>query len=666
MSKYRREIDGLRAIAVVAVVVYHAGFSFLGRPLLPGGLLGVDIFFVISGYLIGSVVIAEVREGQFSLSNFYERRARRILPALFFVVAITMAVGWAALLPAAMIELAESALATVTFWSNFYFWTKGGYDAAASELRPLLHTWSLAIEEQFYLLMPIAVMLFGLRWHRYGIWLVLLSALASIGLAEFSGRSPSFSFYMPFTRAWELLVGVVLADLQLRFGRRQPSGLLVTIGLALIVFSMLALDGTRRHPGIFTLPTIIGTATIIWYGGGRDIGTKLLSSKPFVGIGLISYSLYLFHQPIFAFARLTSVDSLGVPSLLILAAASFLSGWASWWCVERPFRNSTIVSTKAIWSFTLCSTLMIGCISGILVTNRAFPERFPAIFAAAEPEAEWWRLTNDGEPCHDNYRFNPCHFDLQGNEGAWILVGDSHAGAIAPSLLEGLAAESSSLDVLIWGGCPVIFDVDYIEPPVNGHISCGDRNDKVRDFLLSSPPSTVVYLARMQLWLEGTRFDNGEGGVELGEVDILAPRMFAGDRQEALGAAVTSTIEQILDMGHGLVLVYPVPEVGWDVPRVLKSIMPSDAAQASEWMMESHLTTSFARYLDRTALARAAYDSIGERHGLVRVYPADIFCDGHRCHTYDANAFFYSDDDHLSAAGARRLVSRIIAAQEQR
>ncbi|MDC6479962.1 acyltransferase, partial [Candidatus Pelagibacter sp.] len=307
---YRPEIDGLRAIAVGAVILYHAQINILGHQPFKGGFIGVDIFFVISGYLITSIILKElVTTGSFSFKHFYERRIRRILPALLFVMLVSLPIAWKILLPSSIMDFSKSILYSLGFVSNFYFHYSGQiYGSTDGLLKPFLHTWSLSVEEQYYILFPIVLLITFKYFRKYLIHTLVLGLIISLGLAEWTSRNyPSISFYFLHTRMWELLAGSILAYFEITKGHRSKNQLLnitlPTIGLILISHSIIFFDNNIFHPSFFTLSPVIGVCLIIWFSHKDELVNKILSTKLFVGIGLISYSLYLWHYPIFSFYR---------------------------------------------------------------------------------------------------------------------------------------------------------------------------------------------------------------------------------------------------------------------------------------------------------------------------------------------------------------------------
>ncbi len=345
---YRSEIDGLRALAVLPVIFFHAGFSWF-----KGGYVGVDIFFVISGYLITTIIISEIAADKFSIVNFYERRARRILPALFFVMAVCIpfAVLW--LNPFDLKDFGQSLIAVSTFSSNILFWLESGYFDAAAEHKPLLHTWSLAVEEQFYIFFPVILILF---WH-HGLKriLIFLSILfiASLASAHFSSaNSSAASFYLIPTRVWELLAGSFVA-FYLNNKNPQQSNLLTEVlsllGFIMIIFSIIIFNKTTPFPSLYTLIPVIGTVLLILFAVPKTSMHYLLSFKPLVTIGLISYSAYLWHQPIIAFAKHRLFDEVSEVLLINLCIISLTLAWFTWKFIEKPFRNQLFLTRKFIF-----------------------------------------------------------------------------------------------------------------------------------------------------------------------------------------------------------------------------------------------------------------------------------------------------------------------------
>jgi len=378
---YRPEIDGLRAIAVGAVILYHAQITILGYQPFKGGFIGVDIFFVISGYLITSIILKElVTTGAFSFKHFYERRVRRILPALLFVMLVSLPFAWMYLLPSSFIDFSKSILYSLGFSSNFYFHYSGQeYGAESGLLKPFLHTWSLSIEEQFYILFPIVLLVTFKYFRNYLIHILILGLVISLGLAEWTSRNyPSTSFYFLHTRMWELLAGSILAYFEITNGKRSENKTLNLIlpgtGLFLIGHSILLFNDKMFHPSFYTLSPIIGVCLIIWFSNKNELITKILSTKLFVGIGLISYSLYLLHYPIFAFSRITSFTDANIFKKLILVGVVFILSIFSYFFIEKLARLKLKLNNFLTIILITIFFLIFNNIS-ILITN-GYEKRF--------------------------------------------------------------------------------------------------------------------------------------------------------------------------------------------------------------------------------------------------------------------------------------------------
>jgi peptidoglycan/LPS O-acetylase OafA/YrhL len=372
--QYRPEIDGLRALAVIPVVLFHAGIAGFS-----GGFVGVDIFFVISGYLITSIILSEQQKNSFTLAGFYERRARRILPALMLVVLLSAIAAWYLLLPTELVEFGESLISVGVFASNILFWTQSDYFAATSEFIPLLHTWSLAVEEQFYLIFPV-FMIFTLTWTKSKrVAILVIVAVLSLIFCEWAWRNaPEANFFLAPSRVWELMAGVFCAFYlqQSREHLKLICQLASLTGLLMLVYSIVFFDKSIPFPSLYALTPVVGTVLIILFTDKNTLVGKLLSIPFIVGVGLISYSAYLWHQPLFVFSRLNSIDELSVTTLLGLSVLAFIMAYISWRWVEKPFRNRNWLSQRQVlWMAGLCSLILIS-LGLIFVFGGGFDERF--------------------------------------------------------------------------------------------------------------------------------------------------------------------------------------------------------------------------------------------------------------------------------------------------
>lgn len=436
--KYRPEVDGLRALAVVPVICFHAGFQ-----LFSGGFVGVDVFFVISGYLITSIILAEKSAGTFSVLSFYERRARRIWPALFAVMFACLPFAWFWLLPQDMVNFSLGLAAVSLFASNILFWRTSGYFEMAAEFNPLLHTWSLAVEEQYYLLFPLLIMAswrLGRRW----MW-VILGAMATLSLlaAEWGATAkPAATFYLLPTRAWELLIGSLVAFYAAEEGKQFRPAVkqaLSALGLVLIGASVFAFDKKTPFPSLYTLVPTVGAALILLFADGQTRVGMLLGSRLFVGIGLVSYSAYLWHQPLLALVRHRWAVS--EPSELLsaaLVAATFVLAYFSWRYVEKPFRDKTRFQRREVFIYGgACSVffVLLG-VAGIL--SQGFPHRLPKSLEKAAVEFPridngWCFYSVDNLPALSvGAKGLQCQLGDRASKVRGLLFGDSFAGQYEP------------------------------------------------------------------------------------------------------------------------------------------------------------------------------------------------------------------------------------------
>lgn len=430
---YRPSVDGLRAVAVVPVVLFHAGFSAFG-----GGFVGVDVFFAISGYLITSQIISEMDSGAFSLAAFYERRARRILPAMFFVMLACLPAAWVWLLAGEMKEFSESLVAAATFTSNILFWRQTGYFEAAAELKPLIHFWSLAVEEQYYIFFPLFLIALSRTRRNKVVGLIAVVALTSFALAQWGSvhRTTAAFFLLP-TRGWELLSGGALAVTygKLDYLRRTPGfgEFASAAGLSLVLFAVFAFDKNTPSPSVHTLVPIVGTILLLSFATDKTLVGRTLGSPILAGLGLISYSTYLWHQPLFAFARLETANQPGTPLLLSLSVAAVVLAYFSWKYVETPFRQRDRVGRRQIAAYGLSAAAAFIAFGTLGTITAGFSHRFseadrPLAELQFGVEGEYVKARFDGRVLAD--------FDESAARTKVLIVGDSYAQDLVNAVYE--------------------------------------------------------------------------------------------------------------------------------------------------------------------------------------------------------------------------------------
>lgn len=658
---YRPEVDGLRAAAVLPVILFHIGFEIDGVRLFSGGYVGVDVFFVISGYLITGILLSDLRQDRFSIGRFLERRVRRILPALTLVTAVSIPLAWLMMTPDQMINFGQSVVAVTTFTANILFWLESGYFDTTTELKPLLHTWSLAVEEQFYAIFP-WVLLAGWLWCRRHLLAVfgLLAAASLAAAIHWSDSANDATFYLLPTRGWELLAGALVAVWEQNRDARPTAGpvpgVATALGVVLIAAALFLFDENSVHPGYITVLPVAGTLLILIFGGGRDPGSRMLSTPAIVGIGLISYSLYLWHQPLIAFYR---HYALAEPSLLakagIIALASLMA-ILSWRFVERPCRQRDLISLKRLLAGLFVLSAAVTAFGAAAHLTAGFPERLSAEERAVA-ETYWERETvvQDGRPCHNRPVAAACRFGAAAPASEWIVVGDSHGPTVLSALLDRLDLVQTAVTDFTQSGCPYIrgFTVE------DDGGACLRENDAIAEVLAASPSSTVVFVARLPMHLTGTGFDNGEGGVE--RLDAL---LVPADGALTMDAALDRTMAELLDWGHRILLLYPVPEAGWHVPGTsFKNRRFGPYASLEPLLRDGLLTTDSGIVSKRLAPSNAFLDGIPADPRIARVRPQHILCGTRfpgRCMLEDETDAFYLDTNHLSRHGAIAIADRLI------
>ena len=642
---YRADIDGLRAVAVLAVVLFHAGIAPFS-----GGFVGVDVFFVISGYLITGLIMKDAAGGRFSIGGFYERRIRRIFPALFATLFGVLAAGAVVLLPDDYFDLGNTAIGATFFAANFVFAKELGYFGSAAELSPLLHTWSLAVEEQFYIVYPLLLMLVVRRWAgRFGLvlWVLLLGSLAYSAWAV--GAAPRAAFFLFPSRAWELLLGAVIAvgavPVTERRELREAAGVL---GLGLIGWSVFAFSEATPFPGTAALVPALGTGLVIAAGVGTTVA-RVLAWRPVVFVGLISYSLYLWHWPLLVLARQVVVTPhLPAGITAVVLAAALALAVLSWRFVEQPFRRGRFRGWPRARLFrTAGATMAAALVAGLAVTwGDGIPARLPAdVMAIANARHDY---SEEGRRCMVDKAAVAAGTlcDLGAGDGppSFMVWGDSHAGALLPGL--DAAARAVGRRGLFAGNsaCPPLRGVD---PPAADAPDCRAFNEAVLAAVAANDAlETVVLAARWAIYAEGTRY-----GDETGPPMVLADGSDR-DSRAVFAGGLERLVAALRAAGKDVVIVGPVPEVGRDVPTVLaKALLGVGAAGAAD------VAPSLAAFEARQAFVLPTLAALAADSGARLVWPHETLCRAGICAVEKLGRPLYSDDDHLAASAAVELAT---------
>ena len=643
--KYRPEIDGLRALAVVPVILFHAGFL-----LFSGGFVGVDIFFVISGYLITTILIDDIENNKFSIVHFYERRARRILPALFFIMLICIPFAWFLMLPNYVEYFSRSLIAVSLFVSNILFWRESGYFDAAAEEKPLLHTWSLAVEEQYYLLFPIFLM-FAWRFGKKKVfWIIVLIAFISLMISEWGWRNqPNANFYLAPARAWELLAGSISAFIVKKQGV-QKNNLLALLGLGAILFSIFAYDKTIPFPSLYSLVPIIGVVLIILFADKDTLTAKVLSTKFLVGLGLISYSAYLWHQPLFVFARFSNHQFEENYLMLALSFTSILLAYFSWKYIENPMRRRDILSRKRIFQFSAFGILFF-CIVGLIghrtngLENYILNTDELVIYKSIERSSE--------ENC-DKSISSCIHASSYIKNKSILLLGDSNAYHFSKGLKELADEYDYSYIQLTKGACMPLSNFYRLERPPSASIDCNNFNKNIIESI-SKLEGKIDLVILSSAWLSYYYGDNlfknelnarnlpkiSEVKLSLNGIDLIPNN----EKSKVFESYFDNILDILKDKAVKIVVVGPLP------PAVINF--------SKKDILKSQQTISSKQFDHESYDLRKLLSSKFNNNNFSYIDLPDLMCKSGACSVTNEKLFLYGDPVHFSDYGQSYILKPI-------
>ncbi len=603
---YRPDIDGLRAVAVLPVVFYHAGFHFAS-----GGFVGVDVFFVISGYVISKTLLADLEQGRFSIGAFYVRRVRRIFPALFAVMAACWVAAFVLFLPSYFDDFSRSLAATALFGSNFYFWKNSGYFANGADLRPLLHTWSLAVEEQFYIFAPLT--LWGVFRYLRRRWLLALApvALASLALSVYATDvGPTANFFLLPMRAWELLVGALLALSPPPALRRAWIGeVLALVGLALIAAPVFTYSQETPFPGLTAVPPCLGAALLIYVGAHvQSLVTRMLGLPMLVGVGLISYSLYLIHWPIISFFTYANLRPPTAGESAVIVTASLALAWASWRFIEQPFRTRRLIPPSNGLFVKAAAAMAVMASLGVAgAATDGFAGRFPADLRVLSDAPKGFAASVcflDHNPDPTVWRPSACTI-ARGGEIPALLWGDSYAAHYAP----GVSALAADIPFRVMeyaaAGCPPVLSYSSYDRP-----GCHAFNQHALAIIRQNHIGTVVLAAR---WVDLQR-----RGLD----------------------QLRSTLAAMRAMGVKTYVIGQSPMFTTDVHVI--AYREGEDVQLDRWPI------SFDPAINRR---------LAELVGPLFVDPLAHLCEGRSCPYRDGGRLLFADEGHYSRLGSLMAVA---------
>lgn len=638
---YRPEIDGLRAMAIVPVVVFHANPNWLG-----GGFIGVDIFFVISGYLITTIICQDLSSGSFNLLAFYERRARRILPALYFMTLACIPFGWFWMAPSQFQELSKAAAHSAFFSSNIFFWQNSGYFTAITQESPLIHTWSLSVEEQFYVFFPLLLIIIW-RFKKTHM-LPILSGLALISLlcSEWAWRDnhPMANFYLLPTRAWELLAGALTAVYLNKYSSK-PNSMMAFFGVTAILFSFVIFDKSTPFPSVYALLPVLGTVTFLLYGGKETIVGRALGTPPVVAIGLISYSTYLWHQPLFTFLNIKLNSEPSSLSLIVCACLSFVLGSFSFKFVEQPFRKRSQdkISQKTVFVS-----------SGLLAV-------FFVIFYAFVKQNDGFSKEHATQNKHE-FLLPDLRIDTP-----IYVIGDSHAAYFALALPD---VTQEKVTVISGSGCIPFLDVDRYDSRSGPEICSDLMTRNLETISALEERATVILTSLGPVYLDGTTFRRRDKAIVTGQVLSLVSDHSITSHHAIYEIGMRKTLSKLSQNKNlDVIFAIDVPELGIDggcwKPEFSKKeihVMGYVMSDFRETLAPLDCFNSRAMYDERVKTYKSiVYQTAADFPEVYLFDPTKYFCDEKKCFGYlPPYGFLYSDMHHLSKTGSRYLIANLI------
>lgn len=649
---YRSDIDGLRAVAVASVVIFHA---FPDR--LAGGFVGVDIFFAISGYLISRHIIESLAKQRFSLVDFYTRRVKRIYPALIIVLIASLLAGLALMASGELTRLSGDALASVLFLANIHFYTTADYFSQGAAASPLLHLWSLGVEEQYYIVWPVALfVLWRYTSRRVAVAAIALAMLLSFAASVLlSASHANAAFYLPVTRVWELLFGSMLAWFEVAgfagFASARPlialrgravlrvRDAVASLGLALIVASVLLYDPKIVFPGWRAALPAGGATLVIAAGREAWLSRRVLSLRPFVYCGLISYPLYLWHWPILAFLRLLSSGAPSTLQLVLAIAAAVALSALTFNCIEAPARYSTPARKYPlrVAGALFCAMMSIGLSSYAISRDDGLPGRFPdATFGA---DQQHWAYSGDCKKVFPASDF--CMMPGGDGRAQIALLGDSHANHYYEGLRTALGSGHAGLLAVGSGNCPPFFGIDI---HLGGYVKhCAALFNNVLDYVIRSPDIRTVILSSYAISSIKGGFDYDEGSY----IKLVArddPRT-GEDNLAVYLAGLRRTLERLTAAGKNVVFVLDTPELDFDPNTCVR--------RPVQFSVRSPCAISRVKVEQRLTAIQQRIEATLAEYPQVRVFnPVPLLCDAHNCYARHGGKFLYADRDHLSSDGS--------------
>ena len=663
---YYSSFDGLRALSVFAVILYHLKIEFGDYFLFSGGYIGVDIFFVLSGFLISSIIFNT--NAKFKVSSFYLNRFKRIFPLLIFVIIITFSFAYLFLLPEKLLKLSESSISSLLGFSNlYYFFSYNEYGADESLLLPLLHTWSLSIELQYYIFFPIFVILLknlNLKFEKLLPYLIIFFLIINIVIEKIN---TSFNFYFFHSRVFEFLIGSFLYFNYEKIRKihlfKKSENLLVFFSYILLFMSVMFFNEKTPHPSIITIIPVLSCSILI-LSSKNNLSYLLLNSHYLRFIGKISFSLYMIHFPVFALLRILNIFPNSFFGLSVLILFIFLISIPSYHYIEKYFRSFEFKIDKKLFYFFGSTIICLILLNLFTIRYDGFKGRFNGFLDEVNNQVVPWKTTKQNEKECWNRTKNFCFFDFNSKQNL-ILIGDSHMGSIQDQLVQ--LSKELNLNLILMNINSCFFSknaylISRSDMRVDDRCNLNAQLNRL-NMIEKNSESIIIIGARFSYYFNemDVKYENGR------LKEIKSPRFLNigkntqnrhKERQNKLVKDFTETMQSLLN-NNQVILIYPFPEFGRNVRQELKNKIAKNPFFKSKnfFVKENYATISYEEFLSRNKFSNQVLDRFQNKN-LKRVYPENIFCNPqkNKCYSHDKKNLFFYDEQHLTLYGSKLLI----------
>jgi len=670
---YKPHIDGLRALAILPVIFFHADFK-----LFNGGYVGVDIFFVISGYLITNIIIRDLSKKKFNLKNFYLRRARRILPALLFVTTVSLLISLVLMSNEQLKFFSKQIISVILFYSNFFFWRNTGYFDPNSELQPLLHTWSLGVEEQFYIFFPIFLIFIWNYFSKKVVIIFIILSFLSLLLSQIGGnfkiqnfsseipflvlpfeffwQAGSANFFLPFGRIWELLAGSLISILirKKKISDKKLNNYFTFLGVILILISIFTFSENIQYPSIYTILPVAGTSLLIVFSTYSTFTYKILSFKPLVFFGLISFSLYLWHQPLLAFNRIYYGIDLGFYHKVIIIFITFIFSILTWKFIEQPFKDKKKINNHKFIIILFSSSFMLLLLSILILSSKInsiqkpLPKNISNTMTKENPKNCF-----DLDYAHLQNKKWYCEIGANSEEISFAIIGDSHALALKPAFDKAGITKNKKGIFTGFSGCPSLLGINSLRADLQIK-NCKLLNEKMFNFVKNNKIEKIFLVSRWSYYTVGNHSKTNfnlifKDGYSFSNKIISKNSVIFG---------IENTLKRYKDLNTKVVFIHQVPEQVYHPEYAYQKSL--DKNNEIDMKKLSSFAVDYTKHTQQQKFIIKNLNKINNEFTNLKEIDFDnIFCNNLKCSLGGNDSSYYADKNHLSINGALLVLEKI-------